>query len=137
VQEWLNTVVKQRYCAEDRRFDQCHFDSKENTTTSHPPELDIVFAGGDGSGQRVDWWRHQRHARHVADRYLRRDPDSAMEGQRVGLRFSGHGHDHGRDGGNGSLLVSVSCFCRRLGEHRRWSQSGHNKSATQTNEVVD
>jgi hypothetical protein len=23
------------------------FDSKENTTTSHPPELDIAFAGGD------------------------------------------------------------------------------------------
>jgi hypothetical protein len=26
------------------------FDSKETTTTSHPPELDIVFAGGGGSG---------------------------------------------------------------------------------------
>jgi hypothetical protein len=26
------------------------FDSKENTTTSHPPELDIVVAGGGGSG---------------------------------------------------------------------------------------
>jgi hypothetical protein len=26
------------------------FDSKESTTTSHPPELDIVFAGGGGSG---------------------------------------------------------------------------------------
>jgi hypothetical protein len=26
------------------------FDSKENTTNSHPPELDIVFAGGGGSG---------------------------------------------------------------------------------------
>jgi len=26
------------------------FDSKENATTSHPPELDIVFAGGGGSG---------------------------------------------------------------------------------------
>ena len=25
------------------------FDSKENTTTSHPPELDIVFAGGTGT----------------------------------------------------------------------------------------
>jgi hypothetical protein len=25
------------------------FDSKENTTTSHPSELDIVFAGGDGT----------------------------------------------------------------------------------------
>ena len=25
------------------------FDSKENTTTSHPPELDIVFASGDGT----------------------------------------------------------------------------------------
>jgi hypothetical protein len=25
------------------------FDSKENTTTSHPPELDIAFAGGDGT----------------------------------------------------------------------------------------
>jgi len=24
------------------------FDSKENTTTSHPPELDVVFAGGGG-----------------------------------------------------------------------------------------
>jgi hypothetical protein len=27
-----------------------NFDSKESTTTSHPPELDIVFAGGGGSG---------------------------------------------------------------------------------------
>ncbi len=26
------------------------FDSKENTTTSHPPELDIVFVGGGSSG---------------------------------------------------------------------------------------
>jgi len=26
------------------------FDSKETTTTSHPPELDVVFAGGSGSG---------------------------------------------------------------------------------------
>jgi trimeric autotransporter adhesin len=26
------------------------FDSKENTTTSHPPELDIVFAPGSGGG---------------------------------------------------------------------------------------
>ncbi len=25
------------------------FDSKENATTSHPPELDIAFAGGDGT----------------------------------------------------------------------------------------
>jgi hypothetical protein len=25
------------------------FDSKENTTTSHPPELDIALAGGDGT----------------------------------------------------------------------------------------
>lgn len=25
------------------------FDSKENTTTSHPPELDIAYAGGDGT----------------------------------------------------------------------------------------
>jgi hypothetical protein len=25
------------------------FDSKENTTTSHPAELDIAFAGGDGT----------------------------------------------------------------------------------------
>jgi hypothetical protein len=25
------------------------FDSKENTTTSHSPELDIAFAGGDGT----------------------------------------------------------------------------------------
>jgi TGF-beta propeptide len=25
------------------------FDSKENTTTSHPPELDIAFAGGEGT----------------------------------------------------------------------------------------
>src|ERR1700733_14505072 len=25
------------------------FDSKKNTTTSHPPELDIAFAGGDGT----------------------------------------------------------------------------------------
>jgi hypothetical protein len=25
------------------------FDSKENTTTSHPAELDIAFAGNDGT----------------------------------------------------------------------------------------
>ena len=27
-----------------------NFDSKESTTTSHSPELDIVFAGGGGGG---------------------------------------------------------------------------------------
>ncbi len=27
-----------------------NFDSKESTTTSHPPELDVVFAGSGGSG---------------------------------------------------------------------------------------
>jgi len=26
------------------------FDSKENTTTSHSPEVDVVFAGGSGGG---------------------------------------------------------------------------------------
>lgn len=30
------------------------FDSKENTTTSHPPELDIAFSGGDGTITGVD-----------------------------------------------------------------------------------
>jgi hypothetical protein len=30
-------------------------------------------------------------------------------------------------------LQSLDVYCRRLGEHRRWSQSGHNKSAILTN----
>jgi len=50
VQAWLNgsetnnglAVVANSSC-------NATFDSKENTTTSHPPELDIAFAGGDGT----------------------------------------------------------------------------------------
>jgi len=34
-------------------------------------------------------------------------------------------------------LQTLILLHRRLGEHRRWSQSGHNKGATLTNEVID
>lgn len=50
VQAWLNGSEANNGLAlvADGSFDAT-FDSKENTTTSHPPELDIAFAGGDGT----------------------------------------------------------------------------------------
>jgi hypothetical protein len=51
VQGWLNTPATNNGIAlvAIGTFNAT-FDSKETATTSHPPELDIVFAGGGGSG---------------------------------------------------------------------------------------
>ena len=64
-----------------------NFDSKESTTTSHSPELDIVFAGGGGgitgittaSGSGLMGGGHQRHAEFVADQHLRGESSTSME----------------------------------------------------------
>ncbi len=50
VQAWLNGSETNNglALAANSSFNAT-FDSKENTTTSHPPELDIAFAGGDGT----------------------------------------------------------------------------------------
>jgi hypothetical protein len=50
VQAWLNGSETNNGLAlvANSTFDAT-FDSKENTTTSHPAELDIAFAGGDGT----------------------------------------------------------------------------------------
>src|SRR5580698_2504618 len=51
VQEWVNTPSSNNGLAlvAGGSFNAT-FDSKETATTSHPPELDIVFAGGGGGG---------------------------------------------------------------------------------------
>jgi hypothetical protein len=51
VQEWLTTPSSNNGIAlvAVGSFNAT-FDSKETATTSHPPELDVVFAGGGGSG---------------------------------------------------------------------------------------
>jgi hypothetical protein len=50
VQAWLNGSETNHGLAlvANSTFD-ANFDSKENSTTSHPAELDIAFAGGDGT----------------------------------------------------------------------------------------
>ena len=49
VQAWLNgSQVNDGIALVANSTFNATFDSKENTTTSHPPELDIVFAGGGG-----------------------------------------------------------------------------------------
>jgi hypothetical protein len=50
VQSWLNGSETNNGLAlvANSSFDAT-FDSKENTTTSHPAELDVAFAGGDGT----------------------------------------------------------------------------------------
>jgi hypothetical protein len=50
VQAWLSGSEANNGLAlvANSTFD-ANFDSKENTTTSHPAELDIAFAGGDGT----------------------------------------------------------------------------------------
>jgi hypothetical protein len=51
VQAWLNgSVANDGIALVANSTFNASFDSKENTTTSHPAELDIVFAGGGGSG---------------------------------------------------------------------------------------
>ena len=49
VQEWLNGTANDGIALVANSPLSATFDSKESTTTSHSPELDIVFAG-DGSG---------------------------------------------------------------------------------------
>ncbi len=49
VQAWLNGTANDGIALVGNSPVDATFDSKESTTTSHPPELDIVFAGG-GSG---------------------------------------------------------------------------------------
>src|SRR5580700_7644480 len=50
VQAWLNGTANDGIALVGNSPVDATFDSKESTTTSHPPELDIVFAGGSGSG---------------------------------------------------------------------------------------
>ena len=51
VQAWLNgSQANDGLALVANSTFNASFDSKENATTSHPPELDIVFAGGGGSG---------------------------------------------------------------------------------------
>jgi hypothetical protein len=49
VQAWLSGTANDGVALVGNSPVNATFDSKESTTTSHPPELDIVFAGG-GSG---------------------------------------------------------------------------------------
>jgi len=48
VQAWLNGTPNDGIALVGNSPLNASFDSKENTTTSHPAELDIVFAGGNG-----------------------------------------------------------------------------------------
>src|SRR5580700_7006402 len=48
VQAWLNGTANDGIALVGNSPVNATFDSKESTTTSHPPELDIVFAGGSG-----------------------------------------------------------------------------------------
>ncbi|MGA7633143.1 MAG: DNRLRE domain-containing protein [Terriglobales bacterium] len=50
VQAWLSGTANDGIALVGNSPVDATFDSKESTTTSHPPELDIVFAGGSGSG---------------------------------------------------------------------------------------
>jgi trimeric autotransporter adhesin len=50
VQAWLSGTANDGIALVGNSPVDATFDSKESTTTSHPPELDIVFAGGGGSG---------------------------------------------------------------------------------------
>ncbi|MGA9558115.1 MAG: DNRLRE domain-containing protein [Terriglobales bacterium] len=50
VQAWLNGTANDGIALVGNSPVNATFDSKESTTTSHSAELDIVFAGGGGSG---------------------------------------------------------------------------------------
>jgi hypothetical protein len=50
VQAWLSGTANDGIALVGNSPVNATFDSKESTTTSHPPELDIVFAGGGASG---------------------------------------------------------------------------------------
>jgi hypothetical protein len=50
VQAWLSGTANDGIALVGNSPVDATFDSKESTTTSHPPELDIVFAGSGGSG---------------------------------------------------------------------------------------
>ena len=50
VQAWLNgSEINNGLALVANSTFNATFDSKENTTTSHPPELDIAYAGGEGT----------------------------------------------------------------------------------------
>ncbi len=48
--DWLNGTANDGIALVANSPLVATFDSKETTTTSHPPELDVVFAGGGGGG---------------------------------------------------------------------------------------
>jgi hypothetical protein len=50
VQAWLNGTANDGIALVGNSPVNASFDSKESTTTSHSPELDVVFAGSGGSG---------------------------------------------------------------------------------------
>jgi TGF-beta propeptide len=49
VQTWLSGAGNDGIALVANNSFNVSFDSKENTKTSHPPELDIAYAGGDGT----------------------------------------------------------------------------------------
>ena len=87
------------------------FDSKENTTTSHPAELDVVFAGGNGTYHRS---AHQFGFRSgltgggtsgtlnlSLTNTCATNQVLAVERNSMGVRHpQGHRHHHRRDGGH-------------------------------------
>jgi len=105
VQAWLDGSEKNNGIAlvANSSFNAT-FDSKENTSTSHPAELDIAFArrwddhrDHNGERQRPDRRRHQRNSESEPGQCVQDRSDLAVERERVGLLLGGDGHDHGRN----------------------------------------
>ena len=122
LQAWLSGTANDGIALVANGNFNATFDSKENTTTSHPAELDIVFAGGgtitgvttaNGSGL--------TGARTVVDQCLRRKTGFAVERQRVGMFGCRHGHDHRCD--------SWHRPDRRRDERQRHAESRHHQGS--------
>ena len=78
-QEWLSGTANDGIALVGNSPLNATFDSEESATTSHSAELDTVFTPGSGGGGMAGIITN-----------------SAVDGQRLGMRFSGHRHGHQR-----------------------------------------
>ena len=104
VQAWLSGTANDGIALVANGTTNATFDSKESTSTSHAPELDIVFAGGgtltgvttaSGSG-RTGGGPSGTLNLSLSNSWAA-NPGAAITRHFVGLRSGGHGHDHGGD----------------------------------------
>jgi hypothetical protein len=121
VQAWLSGTPNDGIALVGNSPFNATFDSKESTSTSHAPELDIVFAGG-GTLTGVTTASGSGLTGGGASGTL---TSAAVERQRLGVLGGRNGHNHRGDSGYGPHRWRHRRQRYPESEHRRGAPAGH------------